>query len=426
MAGALRTVRESFAALEEREFRLYWIGQTGSAFGDSLIFVALAFAVLQVTGSATDLGLVFAAFALPRVIFTLVGGVWADRLPRRALMVGCDVIRGALDVLLAVLLVTGTAEIWHLLVLAAVMGTVSSFFVPSAMGLVPQLVQPRHLQQANALMGLSESATQIFGPLIAGLMVATIGPGWAFGVDGASFFVSAAFLLALRLPPREPTERSSFVTELIEGWREVRSRTWVWASMITFALSNVGLGAYIVLGPVVANSRLGGATDWGLISSAGAVGGLIGGALALRWKPERPLVPGFLVMMLPVLTVLTLVPPLPTPLIALSAVGFIAAIVISNAFWNTLLQQHIPANAIGRVSSYDWMVSLVFQPIAFAVIGPLSDGIGLQNTLLIAASLTAVPNLLVLLVPSVRNLRRLEQEPAAVPETEPESPVLPI
>jgi len=401
-------LRSSTEALSERDFRLLWIGQTGSAVGDALVGLALAFAVLGVGGSAADLGLVFASFALPRVIFTLAGGVWSDRLPRQRVMVACDLVRAAGQAVVAPLLITGNAETWHLIGLALVMGSASAFFTPASVGLMPQVVSRARVQQANALVSISQSAAHIFGPLLAGLIVATIGAGWAFAIDGVSFLVSAGFLLAMRVPPAVVAARRRFVTELVDGWREVISRSWVVACILTFSLSNVSLGAFQVLGPLVASRELGGAAAWGVVLTGGAVGGLIGGAVSLRWKPARPLVPGFLLMILAQLQLLMLIPPFPAPVLAIGAFITLAAIVISNTFWDTMLQQHIPAQALSRVSSYDWMGSLIFQPIAFASIGPLSEVIGIDWTLVVATAIGVAVNGGVLLVPSVRRLRRLE------------------
>ncbi|HEX2194596.1 MAG TPA: MFS transporter [Candidatus Limnocylindria bacterium] len=411
-------LRNATEALSERDFRLLWLGQSGSAVGDAIVGVALAFAVLEVGGTAAELGFVFAAFSVPRVLLTLVGGVWSDRLPRRRVMLICDVVRASAQAVVASLLITGNGQVWHLLLLAAVMGSATAFFVPATTGLMPQVVSRERLQQANALVSISQSGAHIFGPLVAGLLVATVGPGWAFAVDGASFAVSAGFLAAMRVPVRPVEVRQSFAADLAEGWREVASRSWVLASITTFALSNASLGAFQVLGPVIAARELGGATAWGVIVTGGAIGGLIGGAVSLRWKPRRPLVPGFAIMAVATVQLLLLIPPFPAPVVALGTMVTYAGIVVSNAFWDTMLQQHIPQAAMSRVSSYDWMVSLILQPIALASVGPLSEGIGLPQTLLLAAGIGIAANTAVLLVPSVRNLRR-EEGPSAEPDVTP-------
>jgi MFS family permease len=422
-------LRSSTEALSERDFRLLWIGQTGSFFGDALVGVSIAFAVLGLTGSAGDLGLVFAAFALPRVVFTLAGGVWSDRLPRQQVMVACDLLRAATQAVVSTLLITGNAEIWHLIGLAVVMGSAAAFFQPASTGLMPQIISPARLQQANALVSISQNGTHIFGPLLAGLMVATIGPGWAFAIDGVSFLVSAGFLTAMRVPRREAPARRTFVSELAEGWTEVVSRSWVVACILTFSLSNISLGAFQVLGPLIADSEMGGATAWGIVATGASIGGVLGAAVALRWKPDRPLIPAFGVMLLAQVELLLLVPPFPALVVAVGAFVTVAAIVISNTLWDTMLQQHIPRDAISRVSSYDWMVSLIFQPLAFVAIGPLSESIGVRETLLAATVIGLVANSLVLLVPSVRNLRRVEetathQPPAAAGAADPTEPPL--
>src|SRR5881397_3749706 len=182
-------------ALREREFRLLWIGQLLSNAGTSLVLVALTFAVLDLSpakdtglGGAPDLGLVLAALVIPNLALALVGGVWADRLPRQRVMLGSDLVRGTAQTCAAMLLVSGRAELWHLLVFAAAYGSANAFFAPAANGLVPEVVSPERLQQANALMTISRRATTVLGPVLSGFLVATIGPGWVFGIDGISFF----------------------------------------------------------------------------------------------------------------------------------------------------------------------------------------------------------------------------------------------
>lgn len=410
-----RFLASSGEALTERDFRLYWIGQTGSAIGDSLVGLALAFAVLAIGGSAGDLGLVFAAFSVPRVVLTLAGGVWADRLPRKRVMVACDLVRAAAQAVMSTLLITGSAQVPHLMGFAVVMGSASAFFTPAAVGLMPQIVSTARVQQANALVSISSSAAHIFGPAVAGFIVLTYGAGWAFAIDGVSFLVSAGFLLAMRVSPHAVPDRRTFVTELAEGWREVVSRTWVLACIVTFSLSNVSLGAFQILGPIVAQRELGGAAAWGIVGAGSAIGGIAGGAISLRWKPSRPLIPAFGVMLLAQIELLLLIPPFPVLVVAAGAFITVAAIVISNTLWDTMIQQHIPRDAISRVSGYDWMFSLVFQPLAFAAVGPLSEGIGIPQTLLLCTAIGLAANSLVLVIPSVRNLRRLDDRQVTEP-----------
>lgn len=396
-------------ALSERPFRLLWIGQAASAFGDALVPIAIAFAVLSIGGSAVELGFVFAAFTVAHVVLVLVGGVWADRLPRQQVMIACDIVRTVTEVVLAVLLLTESAQVWHLVAVAAIVGGAGAFFVPASTGLIPETVSPGRLQQANALMGLSRSATGVFGPPVAGLLVALIGPGAVFAVDAATFVVSAISLAMLRVPPRAtPAEHSHFVADLQAGWHEVASRSWLITSICTFAVTNMASASFVILGPVIADASLGGAAGWGLILTGGALGGLVGGLAAIRLKPQRPLFVGFLVSCGMAGPLISLAVPL--PVVAIAAATFVSwfCIQLSNTWWYTLLQQHIPEQARSRVSSYDWLVSLVFQPIGYMLAGPLSDAAGLTTTLLGAALILVGANLAVLTVRSVREVRWVE------------------
>jgi MFS family permease len=413
MSGFVRGLRANLGALEERNFRLLWLGQTGSTIGDGLTFVAIAFAVLGIGGAATDIGIVFAAFMLPNVVFLLAGGVWADRLPRNLVMVGSDAVRAVVQTGLAVLLFTGTAEVWHIAVAAALHGAASAFFVPAATGLMPQVASPGRLQQANALIAISRSGAFIIGPALSGVLVAAGGPGLVFAIDAVTYVLSIVTLALLRIERSVTTAaRASFISELAHGWREVRSRSWLVAALASFAVSNVALGAFMILGPVIVDRELGGAAEWGLILAIGAVGALVGGTVALRWKPMRPLAVGFLVMLVAASRTLALIPPLPVLMIALAALATMAAITISNTLWETVLQQRIPQASLSRVSSYDWMVSLVFQPLAFVLVGPLAATIGEVPTLLLATGIGLAANGGVLLVPSVRNMRRMDLDAA--------------
>ncbi|HEY7737574.1 MAG TPA: MFS transporter [Candidatus Limnocylindria bacterium] len=420
MSGFLRGLRENLGALEERNFRLLWLGQTGSTFGDGLSFVAIAFAVLQIGGTATDIGLVFAAYSLPNVVFLLAGGVWADRLPRNLVMIGSDTIRATVQAGLAVLLLTDALQVWHVIIAAGLHGAASAFFVPASVGLMPQVLSPGRLQQGNALMAISRSAAFVVGPALSGILVAAFGPAIVFAIDGVTYLFSILTLAMLRIGRAvADAVRQSFVSELVLGWREVRTRDWLVASLAAFAVSNVSLGAFMVLGPVIIDRELGGAAEWGLIQTIGAIGALVGGAVALRWRPARPLMVGFLVMLVAATRSLALIPPLPVALIAICAMATLAATTISNTLWETVLQQRIPQGSLSRVSSYDWMVSLVFQPISFAIIGPLAATIGEVSTLLLSAAIGLVAQLGALAVPSIRNMRRLELDPNAGPPVDP-------
>ncbi len=408
-----------FGALAEPQFRLLWIGQTASSAGDALIPVAIAFAVLRIGGSAADLGVVFAAFTVAHVALVLAGGVWADRLPRQLVMVVCDVVRAIAEVVLAFLLLSGSAQIWHIAVGAAVIGAASAFFLPASSGLIPQTVSPGRLQQANALMTLSRSATGIFGPPISGLVIAFYGTGAIFLIDAATFVVSGISLLLLHpVPGEKRNEPQPFLAELAAGWREVVERRWILAGISAFAIGNLAASPFFILGAVIADQKLGGSTAWGIILTGSGIGGLIGGLLALRLRPKRPLFVGFLITNFMALPLLALVGPLPTLMIAASSLLSVAAIQLANTWWFTMLQQHVPEHARSRVSSYDWLVSLVFQPVGFMLAGPLAGWIGFEATLLGAVALSLVANLGVLLVRAVRDVRWVEDAAPTVASTD--------
>jgi MFS family permease len=254
---------ERFGPLTERPFRLLWLGRTGSSVGDALIPVALAFAVLRIGGGAGGLGIVLAAFTIGRASFVVVGGVWADRLPRRAVMITADLVRVATQAATAALLFGHSTRVWQLAVLQALAGAAGGLFAPASTALVPQTVSRPRLQQANALLSLSQSVANVFGPAVSGAIVAAAGPAWVFAIDAASFLCSAAFLAALNVEDHLRPVRQRFWRDLAEGWAEVRRHRWLTAGFLGFALGNVGIGMYFVLGPLVAREHLGGAQAWG-------------------------------------------------------------------------------------------------------------------------------------------------------------------
>jgi predicted MFS family arabinose efflux permease len=404
--------RLSLGPLAERDFRLLFLGRTISLFGTAFAPIALAFAVIELTGSPSDLGLVLSAYMIAHLVFLLAGGVWADRLPRNLVMVTSDLLSGAAQLIAAGLLLTGYAQTWHLVVLGAIRGGASAFFMPASTGLVPQVVSAGRLQQANALLSLSRNSTRIAGVAIAGLLVATIGPGWALALDGVTYAFGALFVAMLNAAPPEPAENPEFMRELAEGWREFRSRHWLCVTIIQFALINAyAIGAFLVLGPFVAEKQLGGAAAWGFILAAEAAGMICAGLVALRYRPERPLLVATLAVltMAPLLAFLGLAAPLTVILPAAFVAG--VGLELYGVFWDTTLQQHIPDEKLSRVSSYDVLGSFALIPVGVAVMGPISNAIGVAETLLGAAVVVVVATIAVISVPDVRNLRRLDPAP---------------
>ena len=398
-------MRDSFAALRERPFRLLFAAQTASLLGDGLVTVALTFAVLDLTGSASDLGLVLAARTIPLVGLLLVGGVFADRLSRRGVMIAADLARCASQGLTAALLLSGHAQIWQLAALQAVHGAASAFFNPASTGLVPMTVSSEHLQQANGLRALSMSGANIVGPMVGGLLVATAGAGWALAADAASFAVSAAFLVRLTLAASEHPAARSFLHDLRTGWQEFRGRTWVWVYVAWASLGNLGMAAFMVLGALVAKESLGGAAAWGLIMAAFGAGAVVGSVSALQLHPRRPLVVAAATLTALALPATALALALPALVAAAAALAAGGAMMLSNTLWETVLQQNVPPAALSRVSAYDWFGSLAFTPIGYALAGPVAAGIGVAPSLWIVAAFFALSAPAIAALPSIRGVR---------------------
>ena len=406
---------DRFGPLTERPFRLLWIARTGSSLGDALVVVAIPFAVLRIGGSATGLGVVLAAYTLGRAAFVMAGGVWADRLPRRAVMIGADLIRFGTQAATAALLFAHALQVWELAALQATAGAAGGFFVPASTALLPRTISAGRLQQANALISLSQSATNIFGPALSGAIVALAGPAWVFAIDAGTFLFSVAFLFALRVADRLAAARKRFLHDLADGWHEVRRVRWLTAGFLGFALGNVGIGMYLVLGPLVAREHLGGAAAWGVILTAGAIGGVVGGLFAYRFRPQRPVATAFGVWSLGIAPVLALIPPLPVVAIMGANALFSAAVILGNTLWETSMQREVRPDRLASVGSIDWMLSLCLMPAGQALAGPLTGQLGVRGTLLLAAALMCLPNLAV--VAFVRDVRevRAPEAPDPVP-----------
>lgn len=396
---------ERFGALSERPFRLLWAARATSSIGDRMVPIALTFAVLDLTLSASALGIVLAAGLIPNVMLVLFGGVAGDRWRRDHVMLTSDLLRALSQAVVAVLLLTSHAELWHLVVSSAMWGTAAAFFSPASTGIVRETVSRERLQQANALMGLTRNAVGLGGPALAGIIIATAGTGFVFAIDAATFLLSAVFLAKLRLPARELRPGESLRRELADGWKELASRSWLWATILSGGVWNIGLAFFLVIGPVVVARDLGGARDWGLIMSGTAAGGLLGGAIALRWRPSRPLVAMYLLLGISMVQLLAMLPPAPVPVIAASAFFSMAAASISAALWMTALQQHVPPEAMARVSAYDWLGSLVAAPAGYAIAGPLA-AVSTTDTVLVAgAGCILLSSAVPLLLPSIWRLR---------------------
>jgi MFS family permease len=387
--------------------------------------IALAFAVLDLTGSASDLGWVLAASWIPQIVFILVGGVWADRLPRNVVMVGANVLSGAAQAAVAVLLLAGAAQLWELIALQVARGIAISFFFPASQGITPHVVEAEQLQQVNAVLQLSRTATNILGAAVGGAIVAATGSGWAIAFDAATYFASAALLARMRTRIRAQRTHSSFMRELAEGWNEFRSRTWLWVVVAAAAVGNMAwVGSQAVLGPVVAKESLHGATGWGIVIASESVGLVVAGIVALRWRPQRILLYGVFGLLTTPLLLVALAVPFSLPAVSAAAVIAGFGIELFNVYWVTALQQHIPDEVLARVNSYDALGSFVFIPVGLTLVGPLADAIGVSTTIWCAAALTTVTGLTALSSRDVRRLRRVD--PIAIPSPEPEPAPVPI
>ena len=369
-----------------------------------MVAVALAFAVLEVGGSASAVGLVLACATLPLVGTVLIGGVVADRTSRRTVMIVADLVRVASQGATAALLIAGAAEVWTLAVFAGVTGAATGFFNPASTALMPEVVPAEELQPANALRASALSAGEIAGPLAAGVLVATAGAGWAIAADAATFAVSAACLWALRLERRERRATASFVSELREGWAAFRALRWVWTFVAYFAISNMLWGAWSALGPVVADRELGGAAVWGTVLGALGVGALTGSLAATRAKPRRPLVLVALAGAVFGVPLAFLAASAPVPLLAFGAFLSGAGLMLGNSVWESTLQRHIPADSLSRVSSYDWFGAMAFYPLGLAIWGPVAGVVGVADALWIAFGLFTVVTLAPLALPDTRRL----------------------
>ena len=399
--------------LRTREFRLLFSGQAVSVLGDRMVAVALAFAVLEIGGSVSDVGLVLAAGTFPLLVTVLVGGVVADRVSRRAVMVTADLVRVVSQGAMAALLIAGSAEVWMLAVLAGVASAATGFFGPASTGLLPEVVLVEQLQPANALRASAVSTGEIFGPVVAGVLVAAAGAGWAIAIDAGTFAVSAACLVMLRVPARAAAQGSSFFAGLREGWAAFRSRRWVWTFVLYFAIVNLLWGAWGTLGPIVAEDDLGGAAAWGIVLTMMGVGALAGSLLAARVKPSRPLLFAALADGLFALPLAFLAAAPPVPLIAGAAMLSGGGMALSISIWESTLQRHVPAESLSRVSSYDWFGSLAFYPLGLAVWGPIAAAIGISASLWLAFGLAVALTLALLSVPDIRQLPSGPPEPVS-------------
>lgn len=386
--------------------------------------IAAAFAVLQAGGDGGDVGLVAAARTLPLVLFLLIGGAVADRVPRHRVMVAANALNCVSQALFAYVVLAGEPQLWQMMLLTALCGTGQAFFNPAAEGMLMSSVSGEQASRAFALFRMAMHGAAIGGAALGGAMIAAVGPGWVLAVDAAAFAVAGALRAFLDVGHIRPREGGGgLLADLRDGWKEFSSRPWLWAIVAQFSVVVAVVGAAeSVYGPLVARDELGGAAPWGLALAAFGVGTLGGALLMMRWKPRRLLFAG-------TLCVFPLAAPsaalaVPLPVVGLAVVMFVSGVAIEvfGVAWMTALHQEIPEEMLSRVAAYDWFGSVAMLPLATAVAGPVESLFGRRESLLGCAALVVIVTAAVLFVPDVRNLTRRSggkvaaAGPAAVPE----------
>jgi MFS family permease len=393
--------------LRHRDFRNLFLGQSASAVGDQVVIVALALYITQRTGSATDLGVVLAAQALPLIALILFGGVWADRMARQRIMIAADLARASLHGLLAALILTGGASVAEMIVIEALFGAARAFFQPAYTGLLPQTIPEAYVQEAQALSSTTANLAILIGPALGTGLFVWLGAGEAFAFDAATFVLSAALLARVRARPRAGADAGpapgSVLHDLRAGWHEVASRPWVWVTISAF--SGAVLCAYAqwyALAPIVARDVYGSASRFGVLESVAGGGAVIGALVGIRWRPARPMLAGLpLTLFWPMESIAFA---LAGPFVAVIVLAFLAGLGFSlfEVWWETALVRHIPPRALSRVSAYDWLGSLALLPVGFAVAGPLAAALGARTVLGVGAAAAFVMLALALLPRSTR------------------------
>ena len=396
------------AAMQDRNFRWFFLARAITMITGSMSSIALAFAVLEIDNDARSLSFVLAAFTISNIVFVLFGGVIADRLPRALIIQACYVV----DILsigtIAALLFTGTATIPLLIVLSIVNGASTAFVLPAMQGIIPQLTTPEHLQQANAMLSFVRSAVTIGGPIIAGVLVATAGPAWAMVVQAAGWVIALPGRALVTLPPPSHAGGTTMGHDLRIGWREFWSRSWLWTIVLAFMIMNaIHVGAWGVVGPYIAkNNDLLGITGWGWVVSAEGVGVLLM-TLLLMWFPlRRPLRYGMIGMAAFAIPVTMLGVHPAVVLLAMAAFIAGAGAEVFSTGWNLAMMENIPGEKLSRVSSYDMLGSFVVMPIGTLVYGWLITHADPATVLITSGVVYAGVALVTLAVPSVWRMGR--------------------
>jgi MFS family permease len=411
---SMSSVAKRFEALRIRDLRFVFGASLASNLGDGIVSVALAFAVLDLTGSATDLGIIFAARMAAQVSVMLIGGVVGDRRSRRSVMIAADLARFCSQTAIGVLLITKHATVAEIAVSQVVLGMGSAFFIPASRGLL-WTVAGEHAQEASALQTIAGSGVSLLGPALGGLLVATVGPSWAMVLDGVSYLLSAALLSGiaktLATLKRDAGARS-FIADMAGGFHEVRTRTWLWFLIVVMAIGNILFTVWPVLAPLICKQRYGGAPAYAALGVASTAGLLAGGVLLLWFKPRYLLrvamaasipwtVPGILLgLHLPIYIV-----------VLFQFVGALGLSVESSLLW-IAIQQSVPAGANSRVTSLEYAATTSIMPLGYLLVGPLEKAVG-ADTALIACSVAVILVTITCFV--LRDVRMLERTPPKEP-----------
>lgn len=400
--------------LQSRNFRLLVACNVISVAGSAVSFVALPFAVLKIGGSASDVGYVATAKLVPLIVFLLLGGVVADRLPRHKVMAGANVLQALAQGTSAILVLTGHARVWQLVILAAAGGVGVGFYYPAAQGLLPQTVPAEQRPRANALDQTGQGAASIAGAAVGGLLIGLAGPGWGLAIDAATFAVAAALRIGMHLAALPPVHATGMIDDLRDGWQEFTARRWLWLTVLLFAfLVAISAGTISVLGPLVADARLGGARSWGLIVAAYSAGAIVGGLVMARFCPRRMLLAAILSVPAFSALLFALAVPLAVPLDITASFFAGGCLEVFGVSWTTILQQEIPPEKLSRISSYDALGNYALAPVGIAIAGPLAAAFGTPAVLAASGALVILLPLLVLLLPEVRQFQRQQPAPTS-------------
>lgn len=397
--------REDLAVLRHRDVRIFISARFVSLLGSSIAPIALVFAVLDISDTASAVGIVLAARSIPNVVFLLIGGVISDRLPRNLVLVVANTVSGLTQALAAVLVFSGHAHVWQLAAIEAVNGIAAAFVMPALTGILPSIVDRAELPQANAVSGFARSIALIGGGVVAGVIVGFTSPGMGLAVDAVTFMLAAVLLTRLTLP-RVARATTSVVHDLRVGWTEFVSRQWVWVIVVSFLVLNlIFVACWSTLGPVIADKTFGRA-GWGVVSACFGAGLVAGGVMMIRLKPRYPLRVGMFGMFLGAAALVCLVVAPYT--VAVAAVAFLVGIGFEmfGIGWETALGQHIPLDKLSRVSSYDMLGSFLATPVGQLVVGYAAGVFSIRTVELFGAALFVLVVLVTLLVPSVWRLQR--------------------